>query len=194
MVLINLGLAVLIRQQLVINMLFWVATRAPTSWPLKIRATLGKVYHFGGLHVGGAASATVWFVVLAGSMAYELINGESTTSGVVLVLTAMIVGLLLAMIFFALPARRAQAHDRIERVHRFGGWLALGMFWAHAYLLISDRSAALPGEGSFLSSPNFWVLMVVSASILLPWLRLRRVPVDIQTRHRTSRSSGSTTG
>lgn len=50
----NLTLAILMRQQLVINLLFWLATRAPTTWPLRIRSTLGKVYHFGGLHVGAA--------------------------------------------------------------------------------------------------------------------------------------------
>ena len=52
LVLANLAMAILIRQQYVINLLFWLATSAPTSWPLAIRRTLGKVYHFGGLHVG----------------------------------------------------------------------------------------------------------------------------------------------
>lgn len=32
MVVLNLTVAVLVRQQYVINLLFWLATRAPTSW------------------------------------------------------------------------------------------------------------------------------------------------------------------
>ncbi len=51
-VLVNFALAILIRQQYVVNLLFWLATRAPTRWPLRVRWTLGKVYHFGGVYVG----------------------------------------------------------------------------------------------------------------------------------------------
>ncbi|MEM8532882.1 MAG: hypothetical protein AAGF95_18690, partial [Chloroflexota bacterium] len=50
----NIAVAILIRQQYVINLLFWIATSAPTSWPLSIRWALGKVYHFGGIHSGCA--------------------------------------------------------------------------------------------------------------------------------------------
>ena len=45
MALINLSLAVLIRQQGVVNALFWLATRVPVSWPLWIRWGAGKVFH-----------------------------------------------------------------------------------------------------------------------------------------------------
>lgn len=65
LVLGNLLLAVLIRQQHVINLLFRLATSAPKHWPLRVRWTLGKVYHFGGLHVGAAIGGTAWFAVLA---------------------------------------------------------------------------------------------------------------------------------
>ena len=52
-VLADIALAVLIRQQYVVNLLFRLATLPPTSWPLRIRWTLAKVFHFGGLHIGG---------------------------------------------------------------------------------------------------------------------------------------------
>ncbi|MGD9047316.1 MAG: hypothetical protein PVF77_04640, partial [Anaerolineae bacterium] len=45
LVLANLSLTILIRQQYVTNLLFRIATSAPTSWPLSIRWRLGKVYH-----------------------------------------------------------------------------------------------------------------------------------------------------
>ena len=50
----NLAAAVLFRQQYILNALAWLVTRPPTSWPLRLRWTLGKYYHFGGLHVGAA--------------------------------------------------------------------------------------------------------------------------------------------
>jgi len=44
----NLSLAILIRQQYVINLLFKIATSVPKYWPLSMRRVMGKVYHFGG--------------------------------------------------------------------------------------------------------------------------------------------------
>ncbi|MCP2241370.1 membrane protein [Lentzea aerocolonigenes] len=155
LVVANLTLAALIRQQLVINLLFWLATSAPKHWPLRIRWTLGKVYHFGGLHVGAAICATAWFLVVA-----------ATTSGppFVLALTWMITALLVTLVVLALPRLRAKHHDLFERAHRFGGWSVLVLF----------------GVLAAVSNPVFlWPLAVVVASVVLPWLRLRRVPVHI---------------
>ncbi|MDT7785224.1 MAG: hypothetical protein QOF58_3643 [Pseudonocardiales bacterium] len=155
MVVANLTLAALVRQQLVINLLFRLATSVPARWPLKVRWTLGKVYHFGGLHVGAAICATAWFLVLA-----------ATTTGppVVLALTWTIMALLGALIVLALPRLRGRNHDLFERSHRFGGWAVLVLF------------AVL----SAVQNPVFlWPLALVVASVALPWLRLRRVPVHI---------------
>lgn len=150
MVLANLALAVLIRQQYVINLLFWLATSVPTHWPLRIRWTMGKVYHFGGLHVGASVCATAWFPFTAPS----------------LVLTWVILALLLTMIVLALPALRARQHNWFERAHRFGGWSVLALCALHA--------------AATASTASLWVLGVVTFSVLLPWLRLRRVPVRIE--------------
>ncbi|NGY64651.1 hypothetical protein G7043_37640 [Lentzea sp. NEAU-D13] len=155
LVVANLTLAALVRQQLVINLFFWLATSAPTRWPLRVRWTLGKVYHFGGLHVGGAICATAWFLVLA-----------ATTTGppLVLALTWTIMALLGVLVVLALPRLRAKRHDLFERSHRFGGWAVLVLF----------------GVLSAVSNPVFlWPLALVVASVVLPWLRLRRVPVHI---------------
>jgi hypothetical protein len=158
LVVANLTLAALIRQQLVINLLFRLATSAPLHWPLRVRWTLGKVYHFGGLHVGAAVCATAWFLVLAAT---------TTTHGAsafVLTLTWAILAVLIALVVLALPRLRARYHDLFERSHRFGGWTVLVLF----------------GVLSTVSNPVFlWPLALVVASVALPWLRLRRVPVQI---------------
>jgi len=163
LVVANFTLAVLIRQQLVVNLLFRIATSAPKHWPLRIRWTLGKVYHFGGLHVGGAVCASAWFVALACTIT---VLGASAG---LLVLTWAIVALLVGMLVLALPPLRMRHHNRFERSHRFGGWAVLVLFAAHSAL-------AAP---AFAFSLNFWLLLLVVVSVVLPWLRLRRVPVRI---------------
>jgi len=153
MVVANLTLAALIRQQYVINLLFRLATGVPKRWPLRVRWTLGKVYHFGGLHVSAAVCATVWFLVLAATTPPR-------------VLTWTIAALLIAMVGFALPPLRARHHNRFERTHRFGGWTVLVLFAVHSV--------------AYGSSAAGWLLVVVVVSVVLPWLRLRRVPVRIE--------------
>jgi len=51
LVLINLSLAILIRQQYLINALFWLATCIPVTWPLRVRRSAAKVYHAAGCTV-----------------------------------------------------------------------------------------------------------------------------------------------
>ncbi|GGZ52502.1 hypothetical protein [Streptomyces bluensis] len=156
----NLALAVLVRQQYVINALFRLATWAPTTWPLKVRWTLGKVYHFGGLHVGGALAGSLWFVALTVRL---------TAEGTDVPLTAVswtLIALLLFIIATALPPFRSRFHDHFEKIHRFGGWTALALFWTHTFL---------SGE-----RVGLWVLAVVTFSVALPWMRLRKVDVRIE--------------
>jgi hypothetical protein len=164
----NFTLAVVVRQQYVINALFWLATRAPTTWPLRVRWTLAKVYHFGGLHVGGTTAGTAWFLALLPVLATDGAPGE------VLAVSCVLAALLATMITTALPPLRARRHDLFERVHRFGGWSVLLLFWAQTVLVLRDR-----GEGLW-SAPETWALALVTFSVALPWLRLRKVRVDIE--------------
>lgn len=153
----NLALAVIVRQQYVVNLLFRLATRPPTTWPLKIRWTLGKVYHFGGLHVGGALAGTAWFLALTVTAP----DGPQAAVGWTLL------ALLALIIATALPPFRSRHHDHFEKIHRFGGWTALALFWTHT-LLSSAGPASLA------------VLALVTFSVALPWLRLRKVAVRLE--------------
>ena len=58
--LLNLAVAVLIRQQRVLNLLFDLAGRVSPKWPLKLRWSVSQVNHVGGIHVGAALAGTVW--------------------------------------------------------------------------------------------------------------------------------------
>ncbi|WP_117207937.1 hypothetical protein [Allorhizocola rhizosphaerae] len=172
-VLANFALAILIRQQYVINLLFWLATRAPTHWPLRVRWTLGKVYHFGGLHVGGAFAGTIWIFIFTGSITVAALRGDPAISTGLLVVSFALPALLAAVVVMARPGYRARRHDRFERMHRFGGWTALVLFWAQTVLFVRAEG------GSLLTAPQIWALALLTASIALPWLRLRKVRVDI---------------
>jgi hypothetical protein len=157
----NLALAVLVRQQYVVNLLFRLATWAPTSWPLRIRWTLGKVYHFGGLHVGGASAGAGWFLALA-----IKVTADGSNKPLIAVSWALIT-LLAVIIATALPPFRSRHHDHFEKVHRFGGWTALALFWTHALLA---PAGPIP----------LTVLGAVTFSVALPWLRLRKVDVRLE--------------
>ncbi|KUO14055.1 hypothetical protein [Streptomyces sp. DSM 15324] len=153
----NLALAVLVRQQYVVNLLFKLATSAPTHWPLRLRWTLGKVYHFGGLHVGGALAGAAWFLALT----------LRTRNGPLLAVSWTLVALLALIVATALPPFRSRRHDTFEKIHRFGGWTALALFWTHTLM-------SAPGPVPVA------VLAVVTFSVALPWLRLRKVAVHIE--------------
>jgi hypothetical protein len=155
--LVDLALAVLVRQQYVVNLLFRLATRPPTSWPLRIRWTLGKVYHFGGLHVGGALAGTAWFLALT----------LTTPDGPLMAVGWTLIALLALIVATALPPFRSRHHDHFEKIHRFGGWTALALFWTHTLL-------AAPGPFEVT------VLALVTFSVALPWLRLRKVAVRLE--------------
>ncbi|CAM5408459.1 hypothetical protein [Streptomyces aurantiogriseus] len=157
----NLALAVVIRQQYVINLLFRLATSAPTSWPLRLRWTLGKVYHFGGLHMGGALAGAGWFLALTIRTSTDGSHAPETYVGWTLI------ALLALIVATALPPFRSRHHDHFEKIHRFGGWSALALFWTHTLL-------SAPGPASVT------VLAGVTFSVALPWLRLRKVDVRVE--------------
>ncbi len=171
--LINIAIAILIRQQRVVNALFWLATRVPKSWPLWIRWGAGKVFHFGGLHSGGTVSGTLWFAFLLFGMAANRLDGAAIPSDRTLTLTAVLVGLMTLMIVSAQGPVRARFHNAFEKIHRFVGWTVLGLFWVQTVSITADAGVD-PWQMT-----AFWVLCVLTLSIVSPWLTMKRVKVDV---------------
>ena len=171
--LINIAMAILIRQQRVVNALFWLATRVPTSWPLWIRWGAGKVFHFGGLHSGGTVSGTVWFAFLLFGMAANRLDGGAIPSDRTLTLTAVLVGLMTLMIVSAQGPVRARFHNAFEKIHRFVGWTVLALFWVQTVSIAADAGVE-PWQMT-----AFWVLCILTLSIVSPWLTMKRVTVDV---------------
>lgn len=174
MALANLSLGILIRQQRIVNALFWLATRIPTSWPLWIRWSAGKVFHFGGLHMAGGIMGTLWFGALLAGMVQNHLAGTGAPSELALGLTAAILALLLLIILTALGPVRARYHNLFERTHRFAGWSVLALFWAQTAVLALEAGVPL------IETPGAWVIALLTLSIVSPWLTLRRVPVTVE--------------
>ena len=190
MVIANITLAVLIRQQYVINLLFKLATSVPVSAPLSLRRLMGKVYHFGGLHIGGAVLGTLWMLVFTGSAfaQQQWFNAGIVLSSATLMSGVQILLLPAMLVVMALPPIRQPFHNHFEVVHRFGGWVVLVLFWVFLLLFTQDMNAFanlsrdIPVSYivAVASAPGTWALLLVTLSIALPWMRLKKVPVTIE--------------
>ncbi len=179
---INLMLGILVRQELIVNSLFWLLGRCPTSAPLRLRRLAAKVYHLGGVHSGTAIAATIWFGIFNVSLFKSLGSGSIKENGMAIrtitILLDMLLGTIIATAF---PCLRTRVHDLFEILHRFMGWIAIVLFWTLFGLLVhaklDDPSIALTLLEVIGSSPLFWSLLLATFSIALPWLRLRKVSV-----------------
>ena len=173
LVLINVSLGVIIRQQRLINLLFRIAIRVPKTWPLWIRWAAGKVFHFGGLHSGGMVAGTAWFGFLLYAMAWNHMQGVAGVSMTTLCITAAMFALMTVMVVSALAPLRARFHNSFELIHRFAGWTVLALFWAQTVSIVSDTG------GSLIGSPAFWMLWILTLSIASPWMTLKKVPIEV---------------
>jgi hypothetical protein len=173
----NLAAAVLVRQQYIVNALAWLVTRPPTSWPLRVRWTLGKYYHVGGLHVGSAVAGTLWYFVLVLSMVHDAAAGVGQASHAHMVLAITIATTFAIMVVMALPRLRAARHDRFEVTHRFCGWVALVLVWINTLLFVNGGRGGRSFGSALLASPTFWLVVLSALLAAWPWLLLRRVPV-----------------
>ncbi|KAJ1311758.1 hypothetical protein OPQ81_010228 [Rhizoctonia solani] len=173
----NICAAVLMRQDYVLNLIFNIACAVPKSWPLAIRRIAGRVYHHGGAHSGSGISAIVWLIYFTVEVTRDVVRHRGASIATV-VITYLVLSLLLAMIWFAYPKRRSTAHDNFERTHRFFGWAATALVWALIILLTNDYKAPEVSLARALrTNASFWMICVITLSIISSWLRLRKVNV-----------------
>jgi hypothetical protein len=185
----NTAASVLMRQELVINLLFTTVARCPRSAPLRLRRMLAKIYHMGGVHSGAGIAATVWFTlfnaVLLWAWRTNAIPGlPRNTFPFVVAVTIFIDVLLILIVVFAHPHLRRRSHNTFEAIHRFAGWLAVLLFWIHLIVLTNlvekSREPRRSLGAALLRSPAIYLLMLVTIFLIFPWLRLRKVPVDVE--------------
>ncbi|KAF4617144.1 hypothetical protein D9613_005935 [Agrocybe pediades] len=176
-VIANLFCAILMRQDYVINAFFNVFCSVPASWPLAIRRVCARVYHIGGLHSGCATSGVVWLALFTGQATKEMMVSRKISMAT-LAVTYIILVFLLGIVIFAHPTLRSKRHNTFEKVHRFLGWTSTALVWCQFVLLTNDYKAEGQSLGmALVKAPPFWLLVILTGSIVLPWVRLRKVPV-----------------
>ncbi|CAD6439341.1 ee7573b5-9647-47f1-922f-e85d4b86edd8-CDS [Sclerotinia trifoliorum] len=174
---INLVVAIVIREEHVINGLYTIFASAPKSFPLWIRRRMGKIYHLGGLHSGCASAATFWFILLSIETSWR---GPYHAEKIILLIIIYILDILLiSMIVMAHPSIRAKLHNSFEIIHRFAGWSALALLWTLTVLNSDvERSSTQKLTKVLLVNPNMWLLAVATWSIIMTWLNCRKVKVQ----------------
>lgn len=176
----DLVLAVLPRQQYIVNAVGWAATRPSAAWPLRLRWALGKYYHLGGVHVGAALAGTLWYAAFVASLTADRLRGAPHVTTLNVVLAGIVVALFVVMVVLALPRLRTRWHDHFELTHRFGAWIALALVWVNTVLFARARHPGTPVPAAVLETPMAWLLALTTALALWPWLLLRRVPVTVE--------------
>jgi hypothetical protein len=85
--------------------------------------------------------------------------------------------LLVALLLAATPRFRSLNHNAFERIHRFAGWLSTAMFWVATLIFVHDSAKSQNrtfGE-VLVHTPTFWILIIITCHLILPWLRLRKM-------------------
>lgn len=169
--LVNLTITVLVRNELLLNGLYWAFSKIPFR-----RFYAHRMLHsIGGLHVGCAFGTFIWIIFYA----VEVARGTSfiLPLDVALLITALVLPLgITIIIVFALRPLRERFHNAWEYTHRYVGWFVVADLVAH--LGIKAATLATPSELFYTSLPYLTLACVIS--IFYIWFTVRRARVSIQ--------------
>jgi NAD(P)H-flavin reductase len=179
----NFLIGVLVRNEHVVNAMFRTMLAIPRHWPLTIRRYCAQVYHYGGIHSGCNAAATIWytfFVILAIMDTDPMRTGAAWIASLILMVITLT--LLIIMIAFATPCLRTAWHDGFEAVHRQGGWVILLLFWGQIILSakLINNSTGREYHSITVKSPTLWIHSATTLLILYPWMHVRKMNVTCE--------------
>jgi hypothetical protein len=171
--------AIMIRQDYIINALFWLCCSVPLTTPLCIRQSLAKVYEFGGLHSSTAFCSVLWFSFLFAVLTVEFVTLR-IADPLIMACSFSIQVILWPMVLTSLPRIRSWRHNLFENFHRYGGWTVLGLYWVLLFLFTRaiGHQAGPQSPGAVLTElPAFWALISCCYHVALPWMHLRRLDI-----------------
>jgi hypothetical protein len=181
---ISILVAVLVRNELFLNVLYWAmvksfhSPRAPIY--IKNKVTSGLLY-IGGVHAGCGVASLMWLAVALGDL---LARTPDHRLWPAFSLVGALLVQLLVMCALAIPSVRNKHHNLFEYSHRLLGWSALLTLWTFALVTVStqttDPGGVQPLFDSALRSPESWLAVVITALVLAPWLTVRKVRVQCQ--------------
>lgn len=175
---VNVLVALSMRQEICINMLFHSILSMPSSWSLSIRRHAAKIYCYGGLHPSSGISAVLWYIFFV----VLVFKGEFAPTNVIFrysvyAFSMIILTLLVILCMLSIPPLRSKFHNQWEFTHRWLGWTSVVLIWAQLCCIVAsdswlrDSSIGL----NLVKTPAFWMLIVITFLLILPWLRLRKM-------------------
>ncbi len=178
----NLVICGLTRLPYVINGMYLVICAIPRSAPLLLRRAAAKVSHYGGVHSGCGIAACCWYICYIAVITRDFAISDplQRPSTAVLVLGYLVLIMLSGTILVAYPIFRFIKHDVFEFTHRFSSWFVTVLFWA-AYLKAAHDVTKAEGTalaGYLVKDATFWFTIILTASLISPWVTLRKVPVS----------------
>ncbi|KAF1829319.1 hypothetical protein BDW02DRAFT_561373 [Decorospora gaudefroyi] len=169
--------AVLVRQEDLINASFTIVAKTPCDLPLRLRKIIADLHHYGGFHIGCSMSALLWyfvFVFLNTKLFIDRAQEDKATVWIWIDIStsyAFLLAIFLVCVT-AHPRFRVNFHNTFEYTHRFGGWAALLVLWINAGVSSHNKAST-----RMYANPAIWLLAATTFLIVLPWTRIRRVPV-----------------
>jgi hypothetical protein len=160
----NMMVAILVRQDYIVNTLFKTCSLVPLSAPLRFRRLLAKVYEYGGVHSGAAFCSVMWFLVLTAFLTKDFASGQLRDVAI-MTFTYITLTLLLGIIISAYPGARFASHNVFENIHRWAGWASLLLFWPELVLFansIAQRQQSQSPVSILIRLPSIWLLLAVS--------------------------------
>ena len=179
---VNILAFTLCRSEAFLRVVFWLSVKLlGRSWvPLLLKtATTSLLQNLGGIHSGCGVSSIAWLI-------YALVltlKDRENTSPEIIVVASTILSLLCQSSLAAFPLVRHLHHNVYERTHRFAGWTALAFLWAFIILSISydskTKSYTNDLGSRLIKRQEFWFTIAITLLIMLPWMTVRRVPVEV---------------
>ncbi|TRM69136.1 hypothetical protein BD626DRAFT_543984 [Schizophyllum amplum] len=177
----NLLIAILVRTELFGRFAFLVVTTLFAKWPpLWFRLGISSILqHLGGVHTGCAISGTVWLLF---RVCLITIDNVKYNPAIIATGFCNLVCLLIAMAV-AIPWVRNHHHNVFEGYHRLVGWLGVLFTWLFTVLSDSydlEKHAFDASGARVVAHQEFWFLLFMTICIIIPWLTVRKVPVEIE--------------
>ncbi|SJL06044.1 related to non-ribosomal peptide synthetase [Armillaria ostoyae] len=173
----NLFIAILMRQDYTINLIFFILSSVPQSWPLSIRSLAARAYHHGGVHTGSAISGVIWLILFAAQATKELAHGQEVVAQNILSCIDTNVSSLQSL---PLHTRRSELRITTYSSACIGsrvGQQLRSCGRRQVVLLTNDFKGGRSLGVAVIHAPAFWLMIILSVSLILPWIRLRRVDV-----------------
>jgi len=133
--------------------------------------------HLGSVHASTGIMSILWLSYASYSIQIDDIDNDLLQG-----LVYTIIGLVIFLVFWALPPVRHIYHDPFEWAHRYAGWTALILLWATVlvyYGQVEDDTRYRLKTVDLFSNPEIYVTIAVTVSIFIPWAFTRKVPVRI---------------